>query len=112
MGKNLNPTSAQRIARSTYNTYLLVKNFDYQCQVAPQVLSHSKRTESLCKLENAKVVRGIPELDASPNVDDGVGSKTRLKGTVEIKVTLANMLAYAILVKVWAFCLNNRFEKN
>ena len=65
---------------------------------------YKQRTESLCKLENAKVVRGIPELDASPNVDDGVGSKTRLKGTVEIKVTLANMLAYAILVNVWAFC--------
>lgn len=73
---------------------------------------YKQRTENLCNLENAEVVRAIPELHASPNVDDGVGSKTGLEGTVEIKVTLANMLAYAILVNVWAFCLNNRFEKN
>ena len=33
-----------------------------------------QRTENLCKLENADVVHAIPELDASPNVDDGVGS--------------------------------------
>ena len=65
---------------------------------------YKQRTENLCKLENAEVVRGIPELDVSLNVDDGVGSKTRLEGTVEIKVTLANMVAYAILVNVWAFC--------
>ena len=65
---------------------------------------YKQRTENLCKLENAEVVRGIPELDASLNVDDGVVSKTRLEGTVEIKVTLANMVAYAILVNVWAFC--------
>ena len=50
---------------------------------------YKQRTENLCKLENAEVVRAIPELDASPNVDDGVGSKTGLEGTVEIKVTLA-----------------------
>lgn len=73
---------------------------------------YKQRTENLCKLENAEVVRAIPELDASPNVDDGVGSKTGLEGMVKIKVTLANMLAYAILVNVWAFCVNNRFEKN
>ena len=49
MGKNLNPTSAQRIARSSYNTNLLVKNFDYQCQVAPQALSHSKVSRDMDK---------------------------------------------------------------
>lgn len=49
MGKNLNPTSAQRIARSSYNTNLLVKNFDYQCQVAPQVLGHSKVSRDVDK---------------------------------------------------------------
>lgn len=49
MGKNLNPTSTQRIARSSYNTNLLVKNFDYQCQVAPQVLSHRKVSRDMDK---------------------------------------------------------------
>ena len=41
MGKNLNPTSAQCSARSSNNTNLLVQSFDNQCQVHPQVLSHS-----------------------------------------------------------------------
>lgn len=49
MGKNLNPTSTQHIARSSYNTNLLVKNFDYQCQVAPQVLSHRKVSRDMDK---------------------------------------------------------------
>ena len=49
MGKNLNPTSAQRNARSSDNTNVLVNNFDYQCQVAPQVLSHSKVSRDMDK---------------------------------------------------------------
>ena len=47
MGKNLNPTSAQRSARSSNNTNLLVKNFDFQRQVHPQVLSHGKVSREL-----------------------------------------------------------------
>ena len=35
---------------------------------------YKQRTENLSKLENAKVVRATPELDASANVDYGVGS--------------------------------------
>lgn len=47
---------------------------------------YKKSTEKLYKLDNAEVVCVIPELDASPSVDDGIGSKTELEGVVEIKL--------------------------
>ena len=47
---------------------------------------YKKTTENLFKLDNAEVLCVIPELDASPSVNDGVGSKTGLKGAVEIKL--------------------------
>ena len=47
MGKNLTPTSAQRIARSSNNINLMLENFDGNCQVSPQVLSHSKVSRDL-----------------------------------------------------------------
>lgn len=47
MGKNLTPTSAQRIARSSNNINLMLENFDGNCQVSPQVLSHSKVSRNL-----------------------------------------------------------------
>lgn len=47
MGKNLTPASAQRIARSSNNTNVMVKNFDNHCEVHPQVLSHSKVSREL-----------------------------------------------------------------
>ena len=47
---------------------------------------YKKTTENLFKLNNAEVLCVIPELDASPSVNDGVGSKTGLKGAVEIKL--------------------------
>lgn len=47
---------------------------------------YKKSTEKLYKLDNAEVVCVIPELNASPSVGDGVGSKTGLEGAVEIKL--------------------------
>lgn len=47
---------------------------------------YKKSTEKLYKLDNAEVVCVIPDLDASPSVDDGIGSKTELEGVVEIKL--------------------------
>lgn len=47
---------------------------------------YKKSTEKLYKLDNAEVVCVIPELDASPSVGDGVGSKTGLEGAVEIRL--------------------------
>jgi len=47
---------------------------------------YKKTTELLFKLDNAEVICVIPELDAFPSVDDGVGSKTGLEGAVEIKL--------------------------
>ena len=47
MGKNLTPKSAQRIARSSNNVNLMLETFDTNCQVTPQVLSHSKVSRDL-----------------------------------------------------------------
>ena len=47
---------------------------------------YKKTTENLFKLHNDEVVCVIPELDESPSVDDGVGSKTGLEVAVEIKL--------------------------
>ena len=47
---------------------------------------YKKTTENLFKLDNDEVVCVIPELDESPSVDDGVGSKTGLEGAVKIKL--------------------------
>ena len=47
MGKNLTPKSAQRIARSSNNVNLMLATFDTNCQVMPQVSSHSKVSRDL-----------------------------------------------------------------